>query len=203
VLAWFQAMGLLDAVGRRHYLDPKYGGGAVLTGVRGGHDLDYDRLAAEGVRLLGHLQGAAAGRLGFADDLRETLALWDESRGVLARMIDAYIQRAGLDAPADAGTCPAAPRAWRSRPLLREVDLAAHGITTVVWATGFGYDFRWIEAPVLDANGVPIQQRGVTACRGLYFLGLRGMHTLKSSFLGGVGDDAVYVAEQIAANASA
>jgi putative flavoprotein involved in K+ transport len=203
VLAWFQAMGLLDDVGRCHYLDPKYGGGAVLTGVRGGHDLDYDRLAAAGVRLLGRLQGVAAGRLDFADDLRQTLALWDASRDVVTDMIDAYIQRVGLDAPPDVAAAPAPARAWRSRPPLLAVDLAAHEITTVVWATGFGYDFRWIEAPVLDADGVPSQQRGVTACRGLYFLGLRGMHTLKSSFLGGVGDDAAYIAAQITARRSA
>jgi putative flavoprotein involved in K+ transport len=97
-MSWLQDMGLLDDVGQRYYMDPRYGCTGVLTGVRGGHDLDYDRLAAEGVTLLGHLVGAENGVLVFADDLRESLALWDESRAIFARMIDDYIQRTGLDA---------------------------------------------------------------------------------------------------------
>src|SRR5215212_3004161 len=69
-----------------------YGCPAVLTGVRGGYDLDYDRFAAKGVTLLGHLRGARSGTLVVADDLREILALWDESREILKRMIDTFIQ---------------------------------------------------------------------------------------------------------------
>src|SRR5215213_6620377 len=57
IAAWLHALGIFDEVGRRHYMDPKYGCTAVLTGVRGGHDLDYNRLAAEGVILMGRLRG--------------------------------------------------------------------------------------------------------------------------------------------------
>ena len=88
LVTWFHLMGLLDEVGRRHFLDPCYGCAAVLTGVRGGYDLDYDRFAAAGVTLLGHLRGAESGTLVFADDLRESLGRWDASREILARMID-------------------------------------------------------------------------------------------------------------------
>ncbi len=203
LVAWFDAMGLLDEVGRRHFLDPAYGCAAVLTGVRGGYDLDYDRFAAAGVRLLGRLRGAEGGTLLFADDLRESLARWDESREILARMIDVHIQRAGLEAAADEGPVPAASTAWRRRPPILELDLAARGIATVVWATGFSSDFGWLRAPALDENGEPIQRRGVTASPGLYFLGLRRMYTIKSSFLYGVGDDAAYLAEQITARTPA
>ena len=91
---------------------------------------------------------------------------------------------------------------WRRRAPLLEVDLAARGISTVLWATGFSHDFRWLEMPVLDERGDPVQRRGVTASPGLYFLGLRRMYTVKSSFLFGVGEDAAYLAEQIAANTS-
>ena len=203
LVTWLHLMGLLDEVGRRHFLDPFYGCAAVLTGVRGGYDLDYDRFAAAGVTLLGHLRGAERGTLVFADDLRESLGRWDASREILARMIDDYIQRAGLDAPADDGPAPVASTVWRSRPPILELDLAALDITTVLWATGFSHDFGWLEVPVLDATGEPIQRRGATASPGLYFLGLRRMYTIKSSFIGGVGEDAAYVAEQITARPSA
>ena len=200
IWTWFDAMGLLDEVGRRHYIDPTYGCTAVLTGVRGGYDLDYDRFAAAGMTLVGHLQSYEDGTLHFADDLQERLDQWDESRVVLTDMIDAYIRQAGLDAPPDHAQEGAASRTWRRRAPLLEANLAALGISTVLWATGFGHDFRWLEPPVLDERGDPVQRRGVTASPGLYFLGLRRMHTVKSSFLFGVGEDAAYVAEHIAAS---
>ena len=200
IWTWFDAMGLLDEVGRRHYIDPAYGCTAVLTGVRGGYDLDYDRFAAAGMTLVGHLQGYENGTLRIADDLQESLDRWDESRTLLTGMIDAYIQQAGLDVPPDPMQDGAASRAWRRRAPLLELNLAARGISTVLWATGFRHDFRWLEMPVLDERGDPVQRRGVTALPGLYFLGLRRMYTVKSSFLFGVGEDAAYLAEHIAAN---
>jgi len=199
IWTWFDDMGLLDEVGRRHYIDPSYGCTAVLTGVRGGYDLDYDRFAAAGVTLVGHLQGYENGTLRIADDLHERLDRWDESRALLTGMIDDYIQQVGLDMPPDTVPDGAASRAWRRRAPLLEVDLAVRGISTVLWATGFSHDFRWLKMPVLDERGDPVQRRGVTALPGIYFLGLRRMHTVKSSFLFGVGEDAAYLAEHIAA----
>jgi len=196
-------MGLLDEVGRRHYIDPSYGCTAVLTGVRGGYDLDYDSFAAAGVTLVGHLRAYENGTLRIADDLQENLDRWDESRAMLTGMIEAYIQQAGLDVPPDSTLDGAASRDWRRRAPLLELDLTARDISTVLWATGFSHDFRWLQMPVLDERGDPVQQRGVTVLPGLYFLGLRRMYTVKSSFLFGVGEDAAYLAEQIAAKTAA
>ena len=43
----------------------------------------------------------------------------------------------------------------------------------IIWATGFRADYSWIENPkILDHNGLPIHERGVTKEKGLYFLGL-------------------------------
>ena len=49
------------------------------------------------------------------------------------------------------------------------------------------------------ADGYPIQQRGVSAVPGLYFLGMHWLHTRKSGLFAGVGDDARHVAAAIAA----
>jgi putative flavoprotein involved in K+ transport len=45
--------------------------------------------------------------------------------------------------------------------------------------------------------------RGVTRRAGVYFLGLPWLHTLRSSVLCGVGDDAAYLAEQIVSRVAA
>jgi putative flavoprotein involved in K+ transport len=80
-----------------------------------------------------------------------------------------------------------------------EIDLPAAGITSVIWATGFGRDCRWIEVPVFDGRGYPAHRRGVTSCDGLYVLGLPWQHTWGSGRLSGVADDAGYLAGRIAA----
>jgi Pyridine nucleotide-disulphide oxidoreductase len=80
-----------------------------------------------------------------------------------------------------------------------ELDLKASGISTVIWATGYSFDFSLVKLPVLDTDGYPTQKRGVTAYEGLYFLGMPWLHKRKSGILFGVGDDAAYLAERIAA----
>ena len=66
-----------------------------------------------------------------------------------------------------------------------------------IWATGYEYDYGWLRVSVLDASGRPLQQHGVSPVKGLYFLGLHWMHTIKSGLLSGVGTDAGYVAARM------
>lgn len=71
-------------------------------------------------------------------------------------------------------------------------------VASVLWATGFRNDFSWIDAPsALDGHGRPLHHRGVSQAPGLYFLGLPGLHTKGSAFLGFVGRDAAYLAPRI------
>lgn len=67
----------------------------------------------------------------------------------------------------------------------------------IIWATGFGPNFSWIESAPLDAHGQPIHVRGITSVPGLYFLGLRFLHRINSSLIGGVGADAAHLARVI------
>jgi putative flavoprotein involved in K+ transport len=84
---------------------------------------------------------------------------------------------------------------------LRRLDLRGDGIGAVIWATGYGVDFHWIDIPVLDALGEPLHRHGITAVPGLYFLGLQWLTKMNSSFLSGVGDDAAVLADHIASRA--
>jgi putative flavoprotein involved in K+ transport len=69
----------------------------------------------------------------------------------------------------------------------------------IVWCTGFAADYSWIDLPVFDEHDVPRHTRGVVAeVPGLYFLGLRFQYRLSSSLVGGVGDDAAFVAAAVA-----
>lgn len=73
----------------------------------------------------------------------------------------------------------------------------------VVWCTGYGPDYGWISAPVLDGHGHPRHVRGVaTDAPGLYFAGLRFQWSQSSALLGGVGRDAAHVAAAVAGRAA-
>jgi putative flavoprotein involved in K+ transport len=82
--------------------------------------------------------------------------------------------------------------------VITELNLKAAGISTVIWATGYAFDFSLVKLPVVDADGYPIQKRGVSAYPGLYFLGMPWLHSRRSGILFGVGDDAAYLATHIA-----
>ncbi|MEA2628645.1 MAG: putative flavoprotein involved in transport, partial [Chloroflexota bacterium] len=76
-------------------------------------------------------------------------------------------------------------------------DLAAEGITTVIWTTGYRADYRWVKFPIFDDMGFPIQTDGRTSVPGLYFSGVQWLRKSKSSILYGIGEDAEVVARQI------
>ncbi len=170
----------------------------VISGAYGGHTIDFRRFAADGMTLLGRVRAARDGVVDIAADLAENLATGDATYAAFLDRVDAHIERHGLDMPED----PAARAVKPDPPCLtepvRRLDLRAENISAVIWATGYGFDFGWIELPVLDGRGEPVHRRGVSEVPGLYFLGLQWLSRMKSAFLSGVGDDAAVLADHIA-----
>ena len=113
--------------------------------------------------------------------------------------VDDHARAHGLELPADPGESDQAVDVSE----LREVDLRKAGVRTILWANGFRPDYSWIELPIFDADGWPLQSRGVTEIAGLYFVGLHWLHKRKSVLLLGVREDAEHVAATIDARASA
>lgn len=73
-------------------------------------------------------------------------------------------------------------------------------VSNVIWCTGFRPDLGWIELPILDDDGQPVHERGVvTSEPGLYLVGRHFLHSMTSALIGGVGQDAEYIAQTIAA----
>lgn len=70
-------------------------------------------------------------------------------------------------------------------------------IKNIVWATGYRPNFNWIEGLELDEDQYPKNYRGVCNIEGLYFIGLPWMYTRGSATLGGVANDAEYLANII------
>jgi putative flavoprotein involved in K+ transport len=168
-----------------------------VTGRDGGRDIDLRAFAKDGMRLHGRLAHTTTnGTVAFANDLKRNLDAADAVSESIKDSIDAYIAASGIIAPEEPPYTPVWEPAVTGDT---EVDLRGAGVTGIVWATGFGADYRWIEVPVFDGRGYPTHRRGVTSCPGLYFLGLPWQHTWGSGRFVGVGADAEYLLRRITA----
>jgi putative flavoprotein involved in K+ transport len=196
---WFGALNIWDR-SVEQFPDLKRGPLFIVSGVGGGRDIDLRRFAEDGITLLGRMHDISAGRIRFAGDLEQTLTQGEAWFADLRIQMDEYARAQSLDLLEEPSPRPPSHGAGTSRPIA-ELDVAAAGITAVVWASGFRYNFEWVKLPVLGASGEPLQQRGVSPCRGFYFLGLRRMFNLRSNLFEGVGEDAAYIAEHLTANA--
>ena len=169
----------------------------VVTGVGGGYDVNVRSLAADGVTVLGRVVGASEGTLTVARNANDVL---DEADASFAGFVAAAREFASANPDFELTEEEHAARAPvpAAVPEIDSLDLPRERVASIIWATGYDYDYGWLHLPVLDAQGRPIQQRGVSPVAGLYFLGLHWMHTFKSGLFSGVGADAEYLAERIA-----
>jgi putative flavoprotein involved in K+ transport len=156
--------------------------------------LNLHQFARDGVTLLGHLRGASGDKVLLAPDLHESLAKADGFEQQATKMVDGYIQRSGLDAPEE--ELPQM-RDGYDQPIIEEIDLKSSGISTVIWATGYRFDFSQVKAPVFNKDGFPIQECGVAHIPGLFFVGMLWMPSIKTGTLAGVGEHAKHIAETI------
>ena len=171
----------------------------AVSGAHGGHTVDFRRLAAQGMTLLGRTEHFEDGAMVFAPDLAANIARGDANYLSVLDEADAYVARHGLDLPSEPGARVFDPDpGCVTDPVLR-LDLAEAGIASIIWATGYALDFGWLKVDSFDANGRPQHRRGVSAEPGLYFLGLPWLSRRGSTFIWGVWHDAKYLAEHIAA----
>ena len=132
--------------------------------------------------LLGRLVDVHDNSIVLAPDLRENLAFADKGSDDFKNNVDAFVRETGMDVPAAQPDPIDEVRSDAGENAPTTIDLQAAGITSVIWANGYGFDYSWVHLPVLDSWGYPIQQRGVTRFPGLYFLGMNLLHSRIDSF---------------------
>lgn len=196
---WLGALGLWDAKtlgpGMEHVT-------IAVSGAHGGHTVDFRRLAASGITLLGRAESFTNTTMRFAPDLAVNIARGDADYLSILDSADAHIAAHGLDFPEEPEARHIAPDpACVTNPIL-SLDLAAAGVTSIIWATGYAHDFGWLQADVFDPKGNPLHDRGVSILPGLYFLGLAWLSRRASPFIWGVWHDAAHLATHIAGRAN-
>lgn len=191
---WLGALGLWDEI----KIKPKKEHVAfAVSGYEGGKTVDFRRLANMGITLVGITQSWNNGVLSFAEGLRVNIEEGDKAYFDVLRDADAYIERNGLDLPLELAAWDLLPDPECLINPLTQLDIAAAGITTIIWATGFEFDFGWLQVDAFDEIGLPFHKRGISAERGIYFLGLPNLVNRASSFIYGVWHDAKYIADHI------
>jgi putative flavoprotein involved in K+ transport len=169
----------------------------AVSGARGGETIDFRRLAAQGMTLVGRTEAYKDGAMSFAPDLSENIARGDANLMSLLDEADAYVARNGLDLPEEPEARRIGPDPQCMTNPILELDLAEAGITSIIWATGFSADYGWLKVDAFDEKGRPKHQRGVSAEPGIYFLGLPWLSRRGSSFIWGVWHDAKHLADRI------
>lgn len=190
ITAWLKEIGFMDQAMTE---EMRQGSSIIVSGRDGGKDLNLRTFGRDGVHLVGRVTGAGGQVLALDDNVGQTLDAADEVSARLRGAIDRYIDEHGIEAPPSDFT----PIDWSPAETPRRLDLESVGISAIIWATGYRYDFSWIDVDIFDARGYPNHRRGVTSEPGLYFIGLLGLNTPASSLFSGVGDDARHVVDHL------
>ncbi|GAB4054625.1 NAD(P)/FAD-dependent oxidoreductase [Catellatospora paridis] len=201
VLWWMDASGLwdqrydeVDDLARARRLPSPQ-----LVGTPERTTLDLNALAAMGVELVGRLAAVRDGRALFSGGLRNVFSLADLK---LRRLLDTFDEwAAGRDIDVDPPERFAPTAAAETARL--QLDLHSSEVRTVLWATGFRPDYRWLDVPVIDAKGRLTHDGGVVDSPGLYALGLPLLRRRKSTFIHGIEDDARDVIDHLARHLAA
>jgi putative flavoprotein involved in K+ transport len=165
-----------------------------LVGRPDAADLDLGTVSAAGVQVTGRLAALDGAVAHFDRSLAATLAVADGRLRRLLRRIDDFATAAGLDREVGEPDPPAPLDLADGVGLL---DLVAAGVRTVVWATGFRQDHRWLPAAALDEHGEVRQRYGITLLPGLFTVGQRFQTRRNSTFVGGSRHDAALVAAHL------
>ncbi len=187
ILWWLDHLGILDerwdevddVVRARHL--------PSLQLVGAAHTLDLNTLQARGVRVVGRFAGIRDGVAQLSGALTNVCVLADLKLGRLLSTIDEYAGGRG-DRPE--------PTRLRERPPLG-LPLHTGELRSIVWATGIGPDFSWVDVPVFDHRGRLLHEGGVTRWPGLYVLGLPMLRRRRSTYLDGARLDVADLAAHL------
>lgn len=195
IICWLEKTGMFEqSVNELPSPAAKFSANPQITGVGGGHTINLHQFAKDGVVLLGRLKNIQKEMALFKADLIDNLKKIDSFEAEIIKFVDDYIDKSGLDVPEE--ILPDIRNGYDSE-IITELDLHGSGITTIIWACGFSFDYSIVKLPVFDEHGYPKHRRGITEFPGLYYVGLLWLTKAKSSLLYGVGEDAEFVASDI------
>ena len=137
-------------------------------------------------------------KLIFNDDMFDNLKFSDDYALNWSKNVDEFIRKENLEAPIEKIFEDSRLKSFENHKSL-ELNIMPK-IKSIIWATGFKYNYDWIDLNITNERGFPVHKRGVTNYDGFYFMGLQWMHTSKSAQFIGVGEDAEFIVNKISSS---
>jgi putative flavoprotein involved in K+ transport len=172
-----------------------------LSGTTGG-TISLQSLAKKGITVLGKIENAAAQNILLQPNAAWHVQFADEFSATVKAMVDEFIESNNYPAPAaeiDEADMPDVNSSCASS--VASIHLQEENINSIIWATGFANSFDYLKIPVFDRDKNPVHQNGITAEKGLFFLGLPWLRKRKSSLIYGITEDAKFICGQVYINA--
>ena len=168
-----------------------------LVGTPEHSTLELNTLSGAGIEIVGKLAAVRDGRALFSGGLANQFALADLKMERLLDTFDAWARDSHVDTEVGPVERFAPTRMPTSTRL--SLDLRSGEIRTIVWATGYRPDYRWLHVPVVTHKGELRHDGGVvTEAPGMYALGLPVLRRRKSTFINGAEADACDLAQHLA-----
>ena len=170
-----------------------------VTGTGNGRDtMSLQSLSKKGAIILGKMNDANERTVCFQQDAAQHVKFADEFSQKIKKLIDDHITENNLSAPPaqyDEADIPDVEASCASS--ITSIDLKENNISTIIWATGFDHDYKYIKLPVFDDKGKLIHKDGIPEFPGLYFLGYPWLRTRKSPILFGIIEDVQFVVDKL------
>ncbi|MDQ1096339.1 MULTISPECIES: NAD(P)-binding domain-containing protein [Chryseobacterium] len=220
IMEWIEMMGIHDTTATQLKADPKLGATQPQSSGVGlmGHTVSYQSLHKLGVTVLGSLKDIGNGGLYylgvsvlggpndtentvmyFAENAKEHICYADAASAAVKKAVDAYLEsQSDMISISlkehDEADIP--DEDFHAASDINMLSFDSDGISTVIWATGFGYDFTYMPDTWLDANGTPKHTDGKIK-DGVYCLGFPWLRKKKSGLVHGVKEDAEIIVNDL------
>jgi putative flavoprotein involved in K+ transport len=184
---WLRDTGQLDVA--REEADSAVLGATVpqISGADGGRTVSYQQVARRGATLLGRAVGCDGRRLELAQNVGDNVRFADEVSTMFRAAWDNRVDARDVGPATERDVADeAAPDLYGLRGPL-SLDLAAAGVSTVIWATGFDASVSWLPPHALDLTWQP-------RLPNLHVVGAPWLTHRSSSNLYGMAADAERVA---------
>jgi putative flavoprotein involved in K+ transport len=191
---WMDALGVLDErdtevedLTRARRLPS-----AQLVGSAERRSLGLPELQQIGVRIVGRLVGANDTRAQFSGSLANYLRSADLKQQRLLERIDDFVASGALSSDVPDPDRP------EETPIPAAVtEIGWENFQSVIWATGYRSDYPWLDPAILDRRGQIAHDGGVMQQPGMYLLGQPFLRRRSSSFIYGLEQDAVELAQHV------
>lgn len=201
IMEWIDIMGIQDTSVNELNKNPKLNATQPQSSGVGlfGHTISYQSLNKSGVTILGSFKDIDDKTFYFADNSRENICFADDTSRMIKENIDLFLSKhPELETSImeeDVADLPDIDCISASK--FDEIHIMQSNITSIIWATGFGYDFSYLDTSLLDEKGVPKHVEGVIQTDNLYCIGFPWLRKKKSGLVYGVKEDAEVIVQKI------